>query len=77
MYKCQSKQLERSMTKKMVYVTRARLIFPRGKLEKMPEHTTLKRRSCQLHWFLFQSSINYSGLVAISFNTEGIVLRRE
>jgi len=61
----------------MTYVIRARLIFPGEKLEKMPEHTTLKRRSCQLHRILFQSSIYYSGLVAISFDTERIILRKE
>lgn len=55
----------------------AKLIFPGEKLEKTPKHATLKHRNCQPHRFLFQSSINYSGLIAISFNTEGIMLRKE
>lgn len=56
-------------------VTRARFRFPEGELENMLEHTTLKPRSCQLHHFFFQSNTNYSGLVVISPNTEGIILR--
>lgn len=58
-------------------VTRARFIFPEGELENMLECTTLKRRSCELHNFLFQSSINYSGLVVISLNIEGLILKQE